>query len=459
YVDGAAQGTHTCTAIGTETATISPALTDGSYAITYTETDVAGNESGQSPSLSVTIDATLSPATSINTPTNGSPVTGIAEPGATVELTTPSGATCTTTADPTTGIYSCTLAPTPVNGESVTAITTDPAGNTDDPGITQASGIDTSAPTSPTIDTVASGSTTITGTGENGTTITLSPITCTNAPIIVVGGIWTCNVTPGEEPTQGDTITATSIDGAGNTSTGTYSIPNLSSGGSGGSEASGGVQIGTCSLTRNSCDTRYPYRDGSSDTVYAEYKACIVGQSSVGRRTCAQSWAIAKGYTLCSSNSQCGDISPITPDVTSEVINYTPVVALDSELNEELELEELEIIDNLEREELSPEVVEFEIPRKIEPELKICKPYLTNYLRIDKNNNVSEVRKLQAFLNKNEGYSNLRNTGIFGPETHRSVIEFQEKYASEVLTPWNITKGTGWVYKTTIKKINELYCE
>ena len=56
YVDGIAQGSHVCAGVGTETATISPALVDWNYTITYTETDTAGNESGASPGLSITID-------------------------------------------------------------------------------------------------------------------------------------------------------------------------------------------------------------------------------------------------------------------------------------------------------------------------------------------------------------------------------------------------------------------
>jgi hypothetical protein len=70
--------THTCTTATTESVTITPALSDGVHSITYTITDLAGNTSGASPAVSVTID-TLTPTT----------------PGSAPDLTTDTGTSAT----------------------------------------------------------------------------------------------------------------------------------------------------------------------------------------------------------------------------------------------------------------------------------------------------------------------------------------------------------------------------
>jgi len=41
-------------------------------------------------------------------------------------------------------------------------------------------------------------------------------------------------------------------------------------------------------------------------------------------------------------------------------------------------------------------------------------------------------------------------------QSSAAVIRFQEKYASEILAPWELTKGTGFVGKMTRAKINQL---
>lgn len=72
--------------------------------------------------------------------------------------------------------------------------------------------------------------------------------------------------------------------------------------------------------------------------------------------------------------------------------------------------------------------------------------------------NNQEVRRLQEFL-KNQGpeiYPEGLVTGNFLSLTRAAVIRFQEKYASEILTPWELIKGTGFVGRTTRAKINSL---
>jgi hypothetical protein len=88
----------------------------------------------------------------------------------------------------------------------------------------------------------------------------------------------------------------------------------------------------------------------------------------------------------------------------------------------------------------------------------VCEPYITEYLRFGKTNTESEVSKLQVFLNNHLGL-NMPVSGFFNQATEQGVRDFQQKYRSEVLTPWGLNQDSGYVYYTTQKKINEIVCE
>jgi hypothetical protein len=88
----------------------------------------------------------------------------------------------------------------------------------------------------------------------------------------------------------------------------------------------------------------------------------------------------------------------------------------------------------------------------------VCPPYMLKYIRLNRSNDVAEVKKLQDFLNRYEGFTDLKITGIYSKTDFDAVVVFQNKYMSDVLGPWETAKPTGYVYKTTLKKINELYC-
>jgi len=83
--------------------------------------------------------------------------------------------------------------------------------------------------------------------------------------------------------------------------------------------------------------------------------------------------------------------------------------------------------------------------------------------RLDENlsfgtKNDNQVKCLQQFL-KNQGqeiYPEGLVTGNFGTLTRAAVIRFQEKYASEILMPFSLTQGNGFVGERTRAKINEL---
>lgn len=87
----------------------------------------------------------------------------------------------------------------------------------------------------------------------------------------------------------------------------------------------------------------------------------------------------------------------------------------------------------------------------------LCEPYLTSYLRAGTPNDPTEVIKLQRFLREKIDTS-LAPTGHFNQATEQAVRAFQRRHRATVLIPWGIDSPTGYVYYTTQKQINEIYC-
>jgi hypothetical protein len=94
-------------------------------------------------------------------------------------------------------------------------------------------------------------------------------------------------------------------------------------------------------------------------------------------------------------------------------------------------------------------------------------PFLLNYMQIGENNDALEVMKLQAFLNIfRTMFGGTENpvTGTFGVITDANVKAFQQHFQTEILDPWYNqgivphNRPTGFVYKTTLWKINSIVC-
>jgi LPXTG-site transpeptidase (sortase) family protein len=83
-------------------------------------------------------------------------------------------------------------------------------------------------------------------------------------------------------------------------------------------------------------------------------------------------------------------------------------------------------------------------------------PVLTTPIKLGKTNKVSDVKFLEQFLNTYEN-EKLTVNGIYEQEDFEAVIRWQEKYASAVLAPWGVVKGTGYVYKTSLAQIARQY--
>lgn len=68
----------------------------------------------------------------------------------------------------------------------------------------------------------------------------------------------------------------------------------------------------------------------------------------------------------------------------------------------------------------------------------------------------NDIKILQRFLMEEKVYPEAFVTGYFGFLTKQAVIKFQEKYKDEILKPFNLTNGTGFVGVKTRVKINAI---
>ncbi len=192
-----------------------PTLADGSHTITVTATDAAGNVGNDT--AVVTID-TVAPNAPVLDPINATdPVSGQAEPGSTVTVTYPDGTTATVVAG-TDGSWSVPNPGNLVDGDTVTATATDPAGNTSLPGTGTVSA-DITAPVVALDDVLTNDSTpALTGTVNDPTATVVVNVDGVDYPAVNNGdGTWT--LADNTLPTLADgphTITVTATDAAGN---------------------------------------------------------------------------------------------------------------------------------------------------------------------------------------------------------------------------------------------------
>ncbi|WP_050384336.1 Ig-like domain-containing protein, partial [Pseudomonas aeruginosa] len=209
--DGKPDLTVIADANGNFTAPLNPPLTNG-QTVTVVVTDPAGNAS---PPAQVTAPDTTAPApaTDVQVAPDGSSVTGNAEPGATVGVDTDGdGQPDTTVMVGPGGSFEVPLNPPLTNGETVTVIVTDPAGNSSTPVTAEAPDF----PDAPQVN--ASNGSVLSGTAEAGVTIVITdgngnPIGQTSAD---ANGNW--SFTPGSQLPDGTVVNVVARDAAGNSS-------------------------------------------------------------------------------------------------------------------------------------------------------------------------------------------------------------------------------------------------
>ncbi|MBH9499455.1 BapA prefix-like domain-containing protein [Pseudomonas aeruginosa] len=215
--DGKPDLTVIADANGNFTAPLNPPLTNG-QTVTVVVTDPAGNASP--PAQGTAPDTTApAPATDVQVAPDGSSVTGKAEPGSTVGVDTDGdGQPDTTVVVGPGGSFEVPLNPPLTNGETVTVIVTDPAGNNSTPGTVEAP--DTTAPAPATDVQVAPDGSSVTGNAEPGATGGVDTDGDGQPDTTVVVGPGGSFEVPLNPPlTNGETVTVIVTDPAGNSRT------------------------------------------------------------------------------------------------------------------------------------------------------------------------------------------------------------------------------------------------
>lgn len=213
---GTVLGTATVGSNGSFSVTLTPAQTN-SQALTVNQADVAGNLSPNAAVIAPDLVAPNAP-TDLSLNPNGTTLTGKAEVGSTVTVVNAQGTVVGTGVTAANGTFQVTLTPAQANGQVLSATAADAANNVS--GATSLTATDTTAPGAVTGLAVNADGDTVVGTGEAGATVTIR-----NAADAVIGtgtvdstGHFSVTISPAAG--QGDILSATQADAAGNVSPG-----------------------------------------------------------------------------------------------------------------------------------------------------------------------------------------------------------------------------------------------
>ncbi|QGX91310.1 BapA prefix-like domain-containing protein [Tatumella sp. TA1] len=216
---GKTLGSATVGADGSFTATLSPAQTNG-QTLSVTATDAANNPSSVATTTAPDTTAPAAPTVvqvSGDGDGDGETVTGKAEAGSTVTIKNTDGTTLGSAKVGADGSFTATLSPAQTNGQALSVISTDPAGNASTPVTVAAH--DTTAPAQPNDVQVSSDGETVTGKAEAGSIVAIKDAdgNALGSAIVAADGTFTATLSPAQ--TNGQALSVISTDNAGNTST------------------------------------------------------------------------------------------------------------------------------------------------------------------------------------------------------------------------------------------------
>ncbi|WP_180644512.1 Ig-like domain-containing protein [Acinetobacter bereziniae] len=201
-------GTTTAGPDGKFTFTPTTPIPDGT-ALKVTAVDASGNVS---PPAQVIVDSTA-PAQPIVNPTDGSPITGTAEAGSTVNITDSSGKVIgTTTAEPDGKFTFTPTTPIP-DGTALKVTAVDASGNVSPPAQVI---VDSTAPAQPIVDPTDGSP--ITGTAEAGSTVNITDSSGKVIGTTTAGSDGKFTFTPTTPIPDGTALKVTAVDASGNVS-------------------------------------------------------------------------------------------------------------------------------------------------------------------------------------------------------------------------------------------------
>ncbi|MEG5265568.1 BapA/Bap/LapF family large adhesin [Pseudomonas sp. JDS28PS106] len=211
---GALLGSTTANADGTFTVSLSPAQNNGETFLVTATTATGGTSI---PTLGIAPDNTdPAPLDNLAIGGNGTLVTGTGEAGATVEVRNAAGTLLGTTTVANNGSFSVTLNSSQINGQVLSAVQTDPAGNVSP--VSQVTAGDSTAPLLATNLAVNAAGLLLTGSGEANAIVRVTNAAGTVLGEGTVAGDGTFSVTLNQAQTNGQALNISLTDAAGNTS-------------------------------------------------------------------------------------------------------------------------------------------------------------------------------------------------------------------------------------------------